>query len=196
MANDFIAGAEVIRSGSRMSTRNIQKGDIVTKVIFRGGGNYVSGGGGGGGSSQVSQPAPPSVEVSGSEVFIGGQGFTVRPEDQASFIQQHGGSVTSQIQQQIVAEQQRQELAKIEQARQEQKLTDVQRVREQSIKATIIRQKAREEGYDISTPVRERKYISELKQREQLQKEKQKEEQVKQDFFNKIAEKKMSGKGC
>jgi len=192
MANDFIAGAEVIRSGSRMSTRNIQKGDIVTKVIFRGGGNYVSGGGGGGGSSQVSQPAPPSVEVSGSEVFIGGQGFTVRPEDQASFIQQHGGSVTSQIQQQIVAEQQRQELAKIEQARQEQKLTDVQRVREQSIKATIIRQKAREEGYDISTPVRERKYISELKQREQLQKEKQKEEQVKQDFFNKIAEKKMS----
>ena len=59
---------------------------------------------GGGGSSRRSTPQV-NARVSGNTVFINEQGFSVLPQDQASFIRSHGGSVSSQLQNQIQAQQ-------------------------------------------------------------------------------------------
>jgi len=58
---------------------------------------FGGGGGGGGGSGAVA----PSITLTSGGVTIDGQGFSVRPEDIASFVAGRGGSL-SQAQQQII----------------------------------------------------------------------------------------------
>ena len=74
-------GYEVLRGGQGFSTQTLQKGDVVTKRIW-----------GGGGSSKKITPKPePKVTISGNTVMIDGVGYTVRQQDQASFIQKQTG---------------------------------------------------------------------------------------------------------
>jgi len=84
--------ATILTPSGGMTVRDTKRGDIV--LTTRSPSARRRGGGGGGGSAPA--PAVPQVRIDGNSVFIDGQGFTVRPEDQASFIQQRtGGSGTS-----------------------------------------------------------------------------------------------------
>ncbi len=83
----------------RMSVRpeNVPPGAVIVSP-------FNGGGGGGGASSPPPQaPPPPTVTIEGNTVFVNGQGFSVRPQDQAAFIQQQtggeGGSAQQAIQQ-------------------------------------------------------------------------------------------------
>ena len=83
-----------------------------TPSVFAGGGSSTRG-------TPALTPPPPQVQIKGGEVFIGGQGFSVRPEDQAAFIQQQTGGKGASAQ---VAMQRAREIAQqqVERARQQQ----------------------------------------------------------------------------
>ena len=128
--------AEILTKYGGMTVRTTKSSDIVIKPTK----TYTSRGGGGGSSSPAPSPTPrqPVITVKGGEVFINGQGFSVKPSEQESFIKQKGGTITSSIQSQITAskvaqqkldeqlEQQRREqqsaLQKLRESKEQQKL--------------------------------------------------------------------------
>ena len=95
---------------------------------------------GGGGSSGSS--SKPQVNVrfgKQNEIFINGRGFSVRPQDQASFITSRGGSVTSNIARQINA----QKLVAKENARQE-------KIKQEQQRQIELRNKLIREGAQVN----------------------------------------------
>ena len=95
---------------------------IVSGVIGRGGGGFVGG-------KQIF--GTPKVSIRGSEVFIDGLGFSVRPQDQAKFIRQQTGGRGRSSQQAIL-------LA-------EQRARGIQQAQEQQARQLEIKRKADEE---------------------------------------------------
>lgn len=149
----------VIRNGQRFSVRrrDIQLGDKIVSPFVSGGAARLP----------PRPPPKPSVRVSGTTVFIGGKGFSVRPQDQASFIKQRGGAVTSDISKTIQRnlQRQRQQRAQVSARLQRQKVSERAKL------AKRIRQEARRRRVDISTRARELRFINQLRRESEIKKE-------------------------
>jgi len=128
----MVSGYEVRRGGQGFSTRTPKKGDVITKIVRRGRGK----------KSKKSSPTI-TTKVQGSTVFIDGKGFTIKPENQLSFIQKRGGSINSSQRQAIqknILKRQQETARKIAQEAEIQRINQKAAIREKAKSAALRKQ--------------------------------------------------------
>ena len=121
----------MLRGGQGFSTRTPKKTDIIIRRI-----------GGGGRRSSRKTFTPPSVNVrlgKMGEVFINGQGFSVRPSELSKFISSKGGLVTSTLQKQIKEQKRITKQRADERIRKAQAVAQAEKVKIENLRRELLR---------------------------------------------------------